>query len=316
MIRIPRRCAASTRFLKSSTRAVVLVDGVEVGDVVAAVAQRAPVHREQPDAVDPEPLQVVELLLDPAQVARAVVVGVEEPARVDLVEDGALEPQRIGLEPLAGLAHSERSAAQHVGLPRAEADVVAPDVPGEGLVGEELADADGRRQPDPRGQDDDALALLDRVEVHCHDHHVIVALLGEREQVVVLGVEPGEIEPLQRRVLAPDRVQPADEREQRPVERALLRLVLLGVEVLLRALAQRDVLDVLVAGVEAVARRERRRRGRAAPRTRAGRPAAGSGGGCPACSRRSSAGSSRVHASRSSTNSTSSHRVFFQVKYV
>ena len=49
--------------------------------------------------------------LDPAQVARPVVRGVEEPARVDLVEDGALEPQRIGLEPLAGFTHSERSAA-------------------------------------------------------------------------------------------------------------------------------------------------------------------------------------------------------------
>jgi hypothetical protein len=82
---------------------VVGVDRVEVGDVVAAVAQRARVHRQQPDAVDPEPLQVVELLLDPAEVTRPVVVRVEEPARVDLVEDGALEPQRVALEPVAGL---------------------------------------------------------------------------------------------------------------------------------------------------------------------------------------------------------------------
>ena len=37
----------------------------------------------------------------PAQVAGAVVVRVEEAADVDLVEDGALEPQRVGLEPLA-----------------------------------------------------------------------------------------------------------------------------------------------------------------------------------------------------------------------
>jgi len=81
---------------------VVGMDRVEVGDVVAAVAQRRGVHRQQPDAVDPEPLQVVELLGQPAEVAASVVVAVEEAAHVDLVEDGALEPQRVGLEPLHG----------------------------------------------------------------------------------------------------------------------------------------------------------------------------------------------------------------------
>ena len=86
-------------------RAVVRVDRVEVGDVVAAVAERRGVEGEQPDAVDAEPLQVVELLLQAAEVARPVVVAVEERARVDLVEDGRLEPQRVRLEPVAGLAH-------------------------------------------------------------------------------------------------------------------------------------------------------------------------------------------------------------------
>ena len=85
-------------------RAVVGVDPVEVGDVVAAVPERRRIERQQPDAVDPEPLQVVELLLEAAEVAGAVVVPVEERARVDLVEDRRLEPQRIALEPVAGLA--------------------------------------------------------------------------------------------------------------------------------------------------------------------------------------------------------------------
>jgi hypothetical protein len=49
---------------------VVGVDLQVVGDVVAAVAQRRAVVRQQPDAVDPEPLQVVELLGEPAEVAR------------------------------------------------------------------------------------------------------------------------------------------------------------------------------------------------------------------------------------------------------
>ena len=99
--RIRRAWAASISSRDVVDRAVVGVDLGEVGDVVAAVAQRRGVERQQPDAVDPEPLQVVELLGQAAEVARAVAVGVEEAADVDLVEDGALEPQRLGLEPLA-----------------------------------------------------------------------------------------------------------------------------------------------------------------------------------------------------------------------
>ena len=154
--------------------AVVGMDVGEVGDVVAAVAQRRAVERQQPDAVDPEPLQVVELLGQPAEVARAVAVGVEEAADVDLVEDRALEPQRLGLEPLPGLrlrcgarvvaawARARRVRSRvvsvrsewvsvggptdsgfypdHVRLADAglEADVVRADPPLEALVGEQV----------------------------------------------------------------------------------------------------------------------------------------------------------------------------------
>jgi hypothetical protein len=52
--------------------AVVRMDLVVVGDVVAAVTQRAGEHRQQPHDVDAQPLQVVELLRQPAEVARAV----------------------------------------------------------------------------------------------------------------------------------------------------------------------------------------------------------------------------------------------------
>ena len=83
-------------------RAVVGMDREEVGDVVAAVPQRRGVHRQQPDAIDAEPLEVVELRDQPAEVAGAVVVAVEEAPDVDLVEDGALEPERVALEPLLG----------------------------------------------------------------------------------------------------------------------------------------------------------------------------------------------------------------------
>src|SRR5262249_50824496 len=90
--------------------AVVGVDREEVGDVVAAVAERRRVHGQQPEAVDAEPLEEVELLDQPAEVARAVVVAVEESAQVDLVEDRAFEPERFPLEPVPGLAHSPAPA--------------------------------------------------------------------------------------------------------------------------------------------------------------------------------------------------------------
>ena len=57
---------------------------------------------------------------------------------------------------------------------------------------------------------------------------------------------------------APDLVQPTDQRQQRPVERPLLHLVLLRVEVLLAPGAHRNVLAGLVARVDPVARRQRR----------------------------------------------------------
>src|SRR5262249_16748974 len=81
-------------------RAVVRMDGEEVRDVVAAVAERGLVHRQQPQTVDAEPLEIVELLDQDAEVARAVVVPVEEATDVDLVENGPFEPQGVPLEPL------------------------------------------------------------------------------------------------------------------------------------------------------------------------------------------------------------------------
>ena len=50
-------------------RAEVGVDLEEVRDVVAAVFERRLVHRQEPDAVDAEPLEVVELLDEAAEVA-------------------------------------------------------------------------------------------------------------------------------------------------------------------------------------------------------------------------------------------------------
>ena len=100
-------------------RAVVGVDRVEVGDVVATVPERRGVHRQEPDAVDAEPLEVVELVGQAAEITFAVVVAVREAADVDLVEARALEPQRVGLEPLAILGGGRLGSWSRAGRLRA-----------------------------------------------------------------------------------------------------------------------------------------------------------------------------------------------------
>ena len=103
---MPRRCASARNRLKSSQRAVLRVDAVVVGDVVAVVARRR-ADGHQPDAGDAEVggrggvavVQVVEPLDQALQVADAVVgerTGgrVGEGAHEDLVEDAVGPPRR------------------------------------------------------------------------------------------------------------------------------------------------------------------------------------------------------------------------------
>ena len=80
-----------------------IVDGAELGqhlvevpDVVAAVTQRRVVERRQPDAVDAEPLQVVQAVYESTQITRTVRTGVEERPDQHLVENGVFEPGRVG----------------------------------------------------------------------------------------------------------------------------------------------------------------------------------------------------------------------------
>jgi hypothetical protein len=98
-----------------------IADGAEVGqdrrevrDVVPAVAKWRVVDRQQPDAIDPEPLQVVEAGDEAPQVAGAVPVGVVETADEDLIEDRMLVPPRI-----AWLVEGERVRYRLVGSPDA-----------------------------------------------------------------------------------------------------------------------------------------------------------------------------------------------------
>jgi len=76
-------------------RAVLRMDVVIVGDVVAIVPPWGGVEGQQPDGVDAEVLDVLELARQPEEIADAIIVGVEERAYVHLVDDRVLEPQRV-----------------------------------------------------------------------------------------------------------------------------------------------------------------------------------------------------------------------------
>ena len=75
--------------------AVTRMDRTIIGDVVAVVAQRRREKRHQPDSIDAQFLQVVELLRQAAEIADAVRVAIEKCADVDLVDDGVLVPELV-----------------------------------------------------------------------------------------------------------------------------------------------------------------------------------------------------------------------------
>ena len=77
---------------KLRARAVGRMDVVVVGDVVAVVAPGRGVERQQPDGVDAEVLDVLELLGEAREVPAAIAVAVEKGAYVHLVDHGVLEP--------------------------------------------------------------------------------------------------------------------------------------------------------------------------------------------------------------------------------
>lgn len=78
--------------------AVAGSDGEVVRHVVPGVAERRGEAGIDPDGVDPEPGQVVEMLGDAVEVTDPVAVGVREGLRIDLVEDGVGEPGGCGAE--------------------------------------------------------------------------------------------------------------------------------------------------------------------------------------------------------------------------
>ena len=73
-------------------RAEVRIDIGVIGDVVAPVRVRGGVDRTEPDAVDAEPRQVVEMRDHPSEVAVSGPRRVGEGTRIDLVQDAVAPP--------------------------------------------------------------------------------------------------------------------------------------------------------------------------------------------------------------------------------
>src|SRR4029078_437396 len=91
----PARARLRDELVEILERAEVGVHALVVADVVAPVVVGRGERRVEPDAVDPEPLEMVQARGDAAQGADPVAVGIAERPGVDLVED-ALAPPSSG----------------------------------------------------------------------------------------------------------------------------------------------------------------------------------------------------------------------------
>ena len=87
-------------------RPEVWVDAEIVRDVISPVAVRRGEGRIEPDAVDAEPVEIVQSCTKPNEVPDAVVVRVRERSRIRLVENAAGPPR------LSRRSHAQRYPGQ------------------------------------------------------------------------------------------------------------------------------------------------------------------------------------------------------------
>ena len=76
-------------------RSVVRIDVVIIGDVVAVIAQRRRIKRQEPDRGDAELLQIIELFHQTAKIADPIAGAVVKSLHVQLVDDRVFVPERI-----------------------------------------------------------------------------------------------------------------------------------------------------------------------------------------------------------------------------
>src|SRR5215831_12968369 len=80
------------------------MDAAVVGDVVSVISQRRGKERQEPQAGDPELLEIIELLDQPPEVTDAVAVRIEKSLHVRFVDDRVLVPEGVAAD-----------GAQHLG---------------------------------------------------------------------------------------------------------------------------------------------------------------------------------------------------------
>jgi hypothetical protein len=84
--------------LEIADGAELIQHGVVVRDVVAAVTQRRLEERRKPEAVHPQPLQVIKPVNEPREVPGTVTVGIRKGSNKYLVEHRFAIPQWVMLE--------------------------------------------------------------------------------------------------------------------------------------------------------------------------------------------------------------------------
>jgi len=73
-------------------RAIVGMDAVEIGHVIAIVEQGRGVDGQQPNTVYPQFLQVIELLDQALEITMTIAVAIEEGPGIQLIEDRVFVP--------------------------------------------------------------------------------------------------------------------------------------------------------------------------------------------------------------------------------
>ena len=73
-------------------RAEYGIDRAVIRHVVAEILHRRDEERRDPDRVDAQFGNVIELARDPVQIADAIIIAVEETARIDLIDHRAAPP--------------------------------------------------------------------------------------------------------------------------------------------------------------------------------------------------------------------------------
>ena len=68
------------------------IDVLVIGNVIAEIDLRRRIARSDPDGIHTQFLQIIQLGLDPLEIADAISVAVGETSRIDFIENGMLPP--------------------------------------------------------------------------------------------------------------------------------------------------------------------------------------------------------------------------------